>query len=92
MQEIHIMTDITIPEKVPNFDEGEWMGSIQQLLFANVGKFVRVEYEAGLTQQGVIYAVGTNYLLLWDESRKAYSTGDTANLRSLTVFPAKVGC
>lgn len=84
------MTDITIPEKVPNFDEGEWQGSIQQLLFANVGKYVRAEYEPGVTQQGVIYAVGTNYLLLWDESRRAYSTGDTTKLRSLTIFPAKV--
>ncbi len=84
------MTDITIPEKVPNFDEGEWKGSLNQLLFANVGKYARAEYESGVTQQGVIYAVGTDYLLLWDESRKAYSTGNTGNLRSLTIFPAKV--
>ena len=86
------MTDIIIPGAVPNFAEGEWKGSINQLLFANVGKYVRAEYAAGVTQQGVIYAVGTNYLLLWDESRKAYSTGITTDLRSLTIFPAKTGC
>lgn len=85
------MNDIVIPEVNPDFNVEPWKGSFQQLLNANIGKYVRAEYSMGtntpITQQGVIYAVSTRYLLLWDEARRTYSTGDLYSLRGLTFFP-----
>lgn len=84
------MNEINIPKANPDFDAEPWRGSFQQLLSNNIGKTVRAEYNIGnnppLVQQGVIYAVSTRYLLLWDESRRTYVTGDLYCLRSLTFF------
>lgn len=80
------MNDIVIPDAVPDFDCEPWQGSFQQLLKANIGKLVRVEYSnPSIVQQGVIYAVGVKYLLLWDESHRVYQSGNLENLSSLTI-------
>ena len=88
------MNDITIPKNLPDLNSEERQGSLAQLLEANVGKFVRVEYDCEhsmpLTQQGVIYAVSVQYLLLWDERARTYSTGELSRLRSLVFFPDRI--
>ncbi len=85
------MQDIVISDGGFDFGGNEWKGTFQRLLDDNVGKLVRAEYESGsgapTVFQGVIYAVGKGYLLLWDEARKTYSTGNLQNLRSLVFYP-----
>ena len=80
------MNDIVIPDSMPDFDSEPFQGSIQQLLAANIGKSVRVEYgNPSFVQQGVIYAVGLKYLLLWDENARTYRSGNLDELRSINI-------
>lgn len=83
------MHDIVIPKTRPDFDKEPLVGTVAALLDANVGKTVKVEYESipPLVQSGSVYAVGTDWLLLWDASHKTYSTGDLRKLRSVVFYP-----
>ena len=85
------MQDIVIPSGGFDFSDKEWQGTFQSLLNDNVGKRVRAEYEntplPPAVFQGVIYAVGRDYLLLWDDTHKTYSTRNMKNLRSLVFYP-----
>ena len=73
-----------------DFDTPAMEGSMQQFLSENLGQFVVVEFLVGtqtLTQKsGILYAVGTSVLTLFDELTQTFVTCDIFSVKFVTFY------
>lgn len=83
-----------------DFNTMSFQGSMQQVLQENVGKYVIVEFLIGTgsltSRQGMLYYVGTQFLVLYDEFESRFVVCDIFSVkfvtflegRSATTYPA----
>ncbi len=78
----------TPPEQ--NFNTPAMAGSMQQFLNDNLGEYVVIEFLIGtqtLTQKaGVLYAVGTSVVTLYEEVSQTFITCDIFSVKFVTFF------
>lgn len=78
----------TPPEQ--NFNTQAMAGSIQQFLADNLGEYVIIEFLVGtqtMTQKaGVLYAVGTSVVTLYEEVSQTFVTCDIFAVKFVTFF------
>ena len=78
----------TPPEQ--NFNTPAMAGSMQQFLNDNLGEYVVIEFLVGtqtLTQKaGVLYAVGTSVVTLYEEVSQTFITCDIFSVKFVTFF------
>ena len=83
------LNGIQVPAE-PSFDGDAFQGSLQQLLQDNVGSFITVDYLIGTgtltSRQGILYAVGTSYIVLFDDIRQQYTVGDLFAIKFVTFY------
>lgn len=78
---------INIPDTGVDLNEPPYRGSWQQLLTNNIGRTVKIDYNnAGtiISQQGVVLAVGVQYVLL--KSKGCILSGDVFSIRFVTFI------
>ena len=82
-------TGISTPP-VQNFNTPAMEGSMQQFLADNIGQYVVVEFLIGTneltTKAGVLYAVGTSVLTLYQELTRTYVTCDMFSIKFVTFY------
>lgn len=82
-------TGISTPP-VQNFNTPAMEGSMQQFLADNIGQYVVVEFLVGTneltTKAGVLYAVGTSVLTLYQELTQTYVTCDMFSIKFVTFY------
>lgn len=82
-------TGITTPPE-QNFNTPAMEGSMQQFLSDNLGEYVIIEFLVGtqtLTQKaGVLYAVGTSVVTLYEEVSQTFVTCDIFSVKFVTFF------
>ena len=80
---------INIPPE-QNFNTAAMNGSLQQFLADNMGEYVIVEFLVGtqtMTQKaGVLYAVGSSVLTLYEEVSQTFITCDIFSVKFVTFF------
>lgn len=80
---------ITTPPK-QDFDTPAMAGSMQQFLADNLGEYVVIEFLIGtqtLEQKaGVLYAVGTSVVTLYEEVSQTFITCDIFSVKFVTFF------
>lgn len=80
---------INIPPE-QNFNTAAMDGSLQQFLADNLGEYVIVEFLVGtqtMTQKaGVLYAVGSSVLTLYEEVSQTFVTCDIFSVKFVTFF------
>lgn len=73
-----------------NFDNPEMRGSMQAILSNNIGEFVVVEFLIGTERvtrrQGILYAVGTSYVTLYDEFQNIYIVADIFSIKFVYFY------
>ncbi|MBQ8655207.1 MAG: hypothetical protein IJ507_09745 [Clostridia bacterium] len=78
-----------VPED-QNFNTETFQGSMQQVLSENVGSYVIVEFLIGTgqlaTKQGLLYYVGTQFLVLLDELESRYIVCDIFSVKFVTFL------
>lgn len=81
---------LVIPENRPALDSEPFCGTIVQLLDANIGKTIRADFFLEgrvVTHEGVLDAVGAQYLVLHRPANNTFVVCDLAPLRFVTVLP-----
>jgi len=81
---------IVIPEEIPDLNDAPYKGTFQQLLSANLGKLVRIDFLVGeriVTQTGIIDAVGVQYVVLYQPENEIFVTGDVFGIKLITFLP-----
>lgn len=80
---------INIPPE-QNFNTVAMDGSMQQFLADNLGEYVIVEFLVGtqtmMQKAGVLYAVGTSVLTLYEEVSQTFVTCDLFSVKFVTFF------
>ena len=78
----------TPPEQ--NFNTPAMAGSMQQFLNDNLGEYVVIEFLIGtqtMTQKaGILYAVGTSVVTLYEEVSQTFITCDIFSVKFVTFF------
>lgn len=73
-----------------NFDTAAMQGSFQSVLQDNLGAYVQIEFLLGTqgisTRLGVLYAVGRNYVVLYDVGNRNYIVCDIFSIKFITFF------
>ena len=99
MSEMNSNNAFTVPPD-QDFDTITFQGSMQQVLQENVGKYVIVEFLIGTgsltSRQGMLYYVGAQFLVLYDEFESRFVVCDIFSVkfvtflegRSATTYPA----
>jgi len=99
MSEMNTTGAFTVPPD-QDFDTVTFQGSMQQVLQENVGKYVIVEFLIGTgsltSRQGMLYYVGAQFLVLYDEFESRFVVCDIFSVkfvtflegRSATTYPA----
>lgn len=68
-----------------NFDSADMEGSIQKVLSNNVGQYVVMEFLIGteriVRKQGILYLVGTGYVVLFDDVINNYIVCDLYSIK-----------
>ena len=76
-----------------NFDTLGFQGSMQQVLQENVGKYVIVEFLIGTngltSRQGLLYYVGTQFLVLLDEFESRFIVCDIFSVKFVTFLEGR---
>lgn len=89
MSEMVSNNGFTVPED-QNFNTETFQGSMQQVLSDNLGSYVIVEFLIGTgqltTKQGVLYYVGTQFLVLLDEIEARYIVCDIFAVKFVTFL------
>ena len=78
---------VNIPETGLYLNEPPSRGSWQQLLSNNIGRTVKIDYNVSsnlVTQQGVILAVGVQYVLL--KNKGFIASGDIFSIKFVTFM------
>ncbi len=78
-----------------DFNTMSFQGSIQQVLQENVGKYVIVEFLIGTTglttRQGLLYYVGSQFLVLYDEFESRFVVCDIFSVKFVTFLETRSG-
>lgn len=89
MSEVMSNNGFNVPED-QNFNTETFQGSMQQVLSDNLGSYVIVEFLIGTGQlsikQGVLYYVGTQFLVLLDEIEARYIVCDIFAVKFVTFL------
>ncbi len=76
-----------------DFDTLGFQGSMQQVLQENVGKYVIVEFLIGTngltSRQGLLYYVGTQFLVLLDEFESRFIVCDIFSVKFVTFLEGR---
>ena len=76
-----------------DFDTVTFQGSMQQVLQENVGKYVIVEFLIGTgsltSRQGMLYYVGAQFLVLYDEFESRFVVCDIFSVKFVTFLEAR---
>ena len=68
-----------------NFNDPELEGSVQKVLTANIGQYVVMEFLIGtdniVRKQGILYHVGTGYVVLFDDVVENYIVCDLYSIK-----------
>ena len=76
-----------------DFDTITFQGSMQQVLQENVGKYVIVEFLIGTgsltSRQGMLYYVGAQFLVLYDEFEARFVVCDIFSVKFVTFLEAR---
>ena len=76
-----------------DFNTMSFQGSMQQVLQENVGKYVIVEFLIGTgsltSRQGLLYYVGTQFLVLYDEFESRYVVCDIFSVKFVTFLEGR---
>ena len=76
-----------------DFNTVTFQGSMQQVLQENVGKYVIVEFLIGTgsltSRQGMLYYVGTQFLVLYDEFESRFVVCDIFSVKFVTFLEAR---
>lgn len=75
---------------VQDFNTPAMAGSLQQFLADNIGQYVVVEFLVGtselVTKAGVLYAVGTSVMTLYQELTQTFITCDMFSIKFVTFY------
>ena len=67
-----------------SFDTETFQGSMQQVLQDNIGAFVSVDFLIGtqnfVTKQGVLFWVGSQFIVLYEQSNQQYVISSPSSL------------
>lgn len=89
MSETTTNSEFTVPAK-QDFNTVGYDGSMQQILQDNIGNYVTVEFLIGtntlVTKQGVLYAVGSQYMVLYDDINLRYEVCDIFTVKFVTFL------
>lgn len=93
MSEITTMGgSFTVPPD-QDFNTLSFQGSMQQVLQENVGKYVIVEFLIGTngltSRQGMLYYVGTQFLVLLDEFESRFIVCDIFSVKFVTFLDGR---
>lgn len=92
MSEMNTGGAFTVPPD-QNFDTLGFQGSMQQVLQENVGKYVIVEFLIGTngltSRQGMLYYVGTQFLVLLDEFESHFIVCDIFSVKFVTFLEGR---
>jgi len=73
------------PPPQQSFDSPEMEGSVQKVLGNNVGQYVVLELLVGtdriVRKQGILYLVGTSYVVLYDDVLQVYIVCDLYSIK-----------
>ncbi len=76
-----------------DFDTISFQGSMQQVLQENVGKYVIVEFLIGTgsltSRQGMLYYVGAQFLVLYDEFESRFVVCDIFSVKFVTFLEGR---
>ena len=76
-----------------DFNTMSFQGSMQQVLQENVGNYVIVEFLIGTgsltSRQGLLYYVGTQFLVLYDEFESRYVVCDIFSVKFVTFLEGR---
>ena len=76
-----------------DFDTITFQGSMQQVLQENVGKYVIVEFLIGTgsltSRQGMLYYVGAQFLVLYDEFESRFVVCDIFSVKFVTFLEGR---
>lgn len=79
---------IVPPEQ--DFNTVGYKGSMQQILQKNIGNYVTVEFLIGtntlITKQGVLYDVGSQFMVLYDDLNLRYEVCDIFTVKFVTFL------
>lgn len=79
---------VTPPEQ--DFDTASYRGSMQQILQENIGNYVIVEFLIGTgslnSRQGILYDVGSQFLVLYDDINLRYVVCDIFSVKFVTFL------
>ena len=74
----------------PALDTIGLQGSMQQILQDNIGNYVSVEFLIGtqnvVTRRGILYSVGTGFLVLYDDVQQVYEVCDVFSVKFVTFY------
>ncbi len=74
-----------------NFNTPGLQGTMQQILSENLGKFVIADFLIGIStlvrRVGIIYSVGSGFVVLYLEEYKAFQVCDIFSLKFVTFYP-----
>ena len=81
---------IEIPTNIPYLNEQPYRGSFQQLMEANLGRNVKIDFLVGssnlVSQTGIIHAVSTQYVVLRNMMRDTYVACDNFSIKFVTFL------
>ena len=92
MSEMNTNGTFTVPPD-QDFDTVTFQGSMQQVLQENVGKYVIVEFLIGTgsltSRQGMLYYVGAQFLVLYDEFESRFVVCDIFSVKFVTFLEGR---
>lgn len=78
----------------PQSNEEVVRGSIQQDLANNLGYYVEIDFLIGasniVTQRGILYSVGINYVTLYHDTEDRYVVCDLYSIKFVTFYNSRV--
>lgn len=89
MSQPNVQNNINVPAG-EDFNTRGLEGSMQQILSENVGVYVDCDFLIGTTQlvrrSGILYAVGTSFLVLYDEDNDSYLVCDVFSVKFVNFY------
>lgn len=83
------MYDFTTPPQ-QTFDSAEMIGSMQRILAQNIGEYVVIEFLIGtdliMRKQGLLYSVGTSFVVLFDDAEKNFIVCDIFSIKFVYFY------
>lgn len=78
----------------PQSNEDVVRGSLQQDLANNLGYYVEIDFLIGasniVTQRGILYSVGVNYVTLYHDTEDRYVVCDLYSIKFVTFYNSRV--